>query len=150
MNALTDDPWTLLRRFQNDLNRLYEDPRLGHGTEGDTSHVVTSHWKPAVDIKEERERFVLKADVPGIDPKGIEITMEAGVLTIQGERKFDDPEERDNYKRMERHYGTFYRRFSLPDTADADKISATGKNGVLEIAIPKKTKAQPRKITVSG
>ena len=103
-----------------------------------------------MDIKEEKDRFVLKADVPGVDPTKIEVTMEAGVLTIQGERMLDDPQDRDEYKRMERRYGTFYRRFSLPDTADAEKISATGKNGVLEVAIPKKEKAQPRKITVAG
>lgn len=141
------EPWSLLQKFQEDINRLYDDARLGRSAESDGSSVVTSHWVPAVDIREEADRFVLLADIPGVDPKDIEITMEAGVLTIKGERKMAE-EEREKYSRRERVYGTFYRRFSLPDTADPQGITARGEAGVLEVAIPKQAKVQPRRIPV--
>ena len=100
-----------------------------------------------MDIKEEEQQFVIHVDVPGIDPKAVEVFMENGVLTIKGERQ-SESQQNGNYKRVERVYGSFYRRFSLPDTADAEGISATGKNGVLEITIPKKAAAQPRRIEI--
>jgi HSP20 family protein len=122
---------------------------MGLAAEGDRSSIVTSNWAPAVDIKEEDERFVLKADIPGVDPKNIQITMDDGVLTIKGERKHESEEKANGYTRVERSYGTFYRRFSLPDTADAERVTAKGKDGVLEVVIPKHEKVQPRRITVS-
>jgi HSP20 family protein len=143
------DPWSTLNQFQNEINRLFES-RLGETRDSDNSSVVTSHWVPAVDIKEEPEGFKLTADLPGIDPKDIEITMDKGVLTIKGERSLEKDEERNGYRRVERARGTFYRRFSLPDTADADRIQASGKNGVLEVFIPKQEKVQPRKIEVAA
>lgn len=146
--ALGREPWSMLQRFQDDLSRLLEDPRYGRAGEGDRSSVVTSEWTPAVDIKEEPERFVLLADVPGVDPGEIEITMEQGLLVVRGERRAPDPQESDRYRRVERVYGTFYRRFSLPDTADPERITARGENGVLEIVIPKQEKVQPRRIPV--
>ena len=149
MNVVRYEPWGLLRRFHDDVNQLFADSRNAPVAEGDRSSVVTSNWTPAVDIKEEDERFVLKADIPGVDPKEIEITMDAGVLTVKGERKHESEDESNGYKRVERSYGVFYRRFSLPDTADAERISAKGKDGVLEIVIPKHEKVQPRKITVN-
>ncbi len=143
MTLVRYEPWNLLQGFHKDLNKLFEENR-----DEDNSRVVTSGWAPAVDIKEEENRFVLHADLPGIEPNEIEITMDEGVLTIKGERVFDKEEESQGYKRVERARGTFYRRFSLPDTADAENIEAQGKNGVLEIVIPKKVAAQPRRITV--
>ncbi|MFB3101211.1 MAG: Hsp20/alpha crystallin family protein, partial [Gammaproteobacteria bacterium] len=116
----------------------------------DYSNVVTSRWRPAVDIKEEEDRFVIYADLPGIDPKDIEITMDQGVLTLKGERSEETKEEREGYRRVERVSGSFYRRFSLPDTADSERIEAKGKNGVLEITLPKHEKVQARKITVKS
>lgn len=149
MNVVRYEPWGLLRRFHDDVNRLFEDSQNAPLTEGDRSSVVTSNWTPAVDIKEEDDRFVLQADIPGVDPKEIEITMDAGVLTIKGERKHEAEKESNGYKRVERSYGVFYRRFSLPDSADAERITASGKNGVLEVVIPKQEKVQPRKISVN-
>ena len=143
------EPWNLLNQFQKEVNRLFES-RLGDLQEGDSSSIVTSGWRPAVDIKEEDNRFVILADVPGIDPKDIEVTMEDGVLTLQGERSTQTEEEREGYKRIERARGTFYRRFSLPDSADAEGIKAKGKDGVLEIAIPKHERVQPRRIAVQS
>jgi HSP20 family protein len=149
MNVVRYEPWGLLRRFNEDVNQLFGDSRLPSADEGDRSNIATSNWTPAVDIKEEDERFVLKADIPGVDPKDIDVTMADGVLTIKGERKHESEEEANGYKRVERSYGTFYRRFSLPDTANAEGVSAKGKDGVLEVSIPKQEKLQPRRITVS-
>lgn len=144
------EPWSLLDRFQEQLNRLgYNDQQL-NTNDSDFSNIVTSHWRPAVDIKEEANQFLITADLPGVDPKDIEITMENGVLTIKGERLSEAHDEGDGYKRVERVSGTFYRRFSLPDTADAERIEANGKDGVLRITIPKHEKVQPRKIEVKG
>lgn len=143
------EPWNLLNQFQKEVNRLFES-RLGDLQEGDSSSIVTSGWRPAVDIKEEDNRFVILADVPGIDPKDIEVTMEDGVLTLKGERSTQTEEEREGYKRIERARGTFYRRFSLPDSADAEGIKAKGNDGVLEIAIPKHERVQPRRIAVQS
>jgi HSP20 family protein len=146
MAVVRYEPWPLFNQLQSEINRLFES-RVGGGAE-DSSTVVTSHWMPAVDIREDGDRFVLFADIPGVDTKDIEITMENGVLTIRGERKLESEEERQGYKRMERARGTFYRRFSLPDSADPERVSARGKNGVLEVTIPKHERVQPRKIAV--
>ena len=142
------EPWNLFERIQDELNRaglLAQDT-----VEGYNSHVVTSAWRPAVDIREEPNQFVILADLPGVDPKDIEITMDKGVLTIKGERVIGMEETREGYRRVERLHGTFYRRFSLPDTADADHIEARGRNGVLEIILPKHAEVQPRKISVKS
>jgi len=144
------EPFSLLDRFQRELNRLTAGDFSGDEVSGDSSSIVTSNWHPAVDIKEEDNRFVILADLPGVDPKEIEVTMENGVLSIRGERKYEKDEEREGFRRVERVRGTFYRRFSLPDTADSERIQAKGRDGVLEIVIPKHEKVQPRRITVSG
>ena len=149
MNVVRYEPWGVLRRFHDDVNQLFADSRNAPAAEGDRSSVVTSNWTPAVDIKEEDGRFVLKADIPGVEAKDIDVTMDDGVLTIKGERRHESEEDANGYKRVERSYGSFYRRFSLPDTANAEGITAQGKDGVLEVSIPKQEKVQPRKITVS-
>ncbi len=146
MNITRYEPWNRLNQLSKELDRLFE---LRQGGE-DNSNVVTCDWVPAVDIREEPNRFVLHADIPGVEPKDIEITMENGLLTIKGERRVESTEEREGFKRVERARGTFYRRFSLPDTADPEKISARGLNGVLEIVIPKHERTQPRKISVES
>jgi HSP20 family protein len=140
------EPWNTLNQMYKDMENLYSQTGQLSGYEDST--IATSTWVPSVDIKEEEDRFVIHADIPGVDPKEIEITMENGVLTIKGERVSETKEERKNYKRIERVRGAFYRRFSLPDTADADKITAVGRHGVLEVMIPKREIAQPRKINV--
>jgi len=144
MRVARYEPWNFLNQLYKDLDQMY----ARSAENGEETTVATSSWIPAVDIKEDEQRFLIHADIPGVDPKDIEITMEAGVLTIKGERESETTEERKEYKRVERSHGSFYRRFSLPDTADAEKISATGKHGVLEVVIPKRELAQPRKINV--
>ncbi|MGR9051203.1 MAG: Hsp20/alpha crystallin family protein [Gammaproteobacteria bacterium] len=134
------EPWGLLSQLQRELERAHE------GGEGS---IATAEWAPAVDIKEEADKFVLHADIPGVKPEDIDVSMEDGVLTIKGEKKTEAKTEKENYKRIERTYGSFYRRFSLPDTANAEAISAKSKNGVLEITIPKREAVQPKKINVS-
>jgi HSP20 family protein len=122
--------------------------KLANLEEGDQSNVVTSQWAPRVDIKEEAGRFLILADIPGVDPKDIEISMDKGILTIKGERSSESTDERERYTRLERSRGLFYRRFALPDSADAEAIKASGKHGVLEIVIPKRPETTPRRITI--
>ncbi len=147
MNLIHYEPWTGLRTLRDDMNRFLSGTLNGE----DGSSVVTSRWAPAVDIKEEDDRFVIHADVPGVDPKDIEITLDNGTLTIRGERKLETQKEGDNgYRRVERVHGTFYRRFSLPDTVDPEKVQAKGKDGVLEVVIPKQAAVQPKRIQVGS
>ena len=136
------EPWGMLNQLRKEMDRAFE---LSGGENGS---VVTSDWTPAVDVKESDNAFTIIADIPGVDPKDIDVHMENGMLTIKGERESEKKEEKEGYKRVERSYGSFYRRFTMPDTANAEKISAKSRNGVLEITIPKNEKVQPRKISV--
>lgn len=144
MSLVRYQPWNSIEQLRREMGRMLE----GQSSTEETSNIATSDWVPAVDIKETDKEFIIHADIPGVDPDDIDVHMEDGMLTIKGERESETKENREGYKRVERHRGTFYRRFSLPDTANADKISAKSKNGVLEITIPKQEKAQPRKIQV--
>jgi HSP20 family protein len=140
------DPWRRLQQLQQEMNSLF-DPRFSGGDESAT--VTTSDWVPAVDVKEEDDRFLIVADIPGVDPANIEVHMEKGILSIKGERREEHTEEREGYKRIERAQGTFHRRFTLPDTADAEGISAKSRHGTLEITIPKReAQTSTRRITV--
>jgi HSP20 family protein len=114
----------------------------------DTSRIEGSDWTPAVDIKEEADRYLLHADIPGVKADDIEVSMDKGVLTIKGERKHESTESKEGYKRVERSHGVFMRRFSLPDGVDGENISASSKDGVLEVVIPKSEPEKPRRIEV--
>jgi HSP20 family protein len=133
--------------FQDEIRNVFD--RFLNTEATDQSNVVTSQWTPRVDIKEEDSRFVILADIPGVDPKDIEITMEKGILSIKGERKAESAAENGKLTRIERSHGLFYRRFALPDSADAEGINAIGKHGVLEISIPKRPETAPRRISVN-
>ena len=128
------------------------DRLLGHKlrfqSDNDTSNVETSHWIPAIDIKETPTKFSILADLPGIDKKDVTVSMENNVLIIKGERNEEIKEENEDYKRVERVRGTFYRRFALPDTADGQNIQASMKKGVLEITIPKQETQQSKIINI--
>ncbi|KTC83660.1 Hsp20/alpha crystallin family protein [Legionella cincinnatiensis] len=119
------------------------------GQQLDASFVDTSSWAPPVDIKEEKDRFLVLADIPGVNKEDIQISLEHNVLTLRGERHFEKTEKKEGYTRVERAQGQFYRRFSLPQTADDAKISAKYKQGVLEISIPKKQTAVQKKIDIT-
>ncbi|MBB5014356.1 Hsp20/alpha crystallin family protein [Rehaibacterium terrae] len=148
MSIVRYNPWAVQNSLQEEIKQVFD--RFFSETDADQSNVVTSQWVPRVDIKEEPERFVIFADIPGVDPKDIEINMDKGILSIRGERKSETREETDRYSRIERQHGVFYRRFALPDSANPDGITASGKNGVLQIDIPKKPETTPRRITVNG
>ena len=149
MSLVRYEPFGLIDRLQREANArsLWEQ---FFGDAGQGAENPLSQWRPAVDIKEEDQRYVIYADLPGVDARDIEVTMEGGVLTLKGERNYSGEDEQKGYRKVERSQGVFLRRFSLPDTADADKIEAQGKNGVLEIVIPKQEKLQPRRIAVNG
>ena len=138
------EPWSLLDQMRREMEQAM-DTRTAEG-----SSMATSDWVPAVDIKEEPDAFKIVADIPGVDPKDIEVHLEDGVLTIKGEKESEKKEEREGYKRVERSFGSFYRRFSLPDTADPEKVTANSNHGVLEVLIGKQEKVQPRKISVNA
>lgn len=146
MNLSSNLPWNPANI--GDIREAF-DRLLGNPAEADQSNVVTSQWAPRVDIKEEDRRFVIYADIPGVDPERIEVSMEKGILTIKGERAVENREQNGKFTRLERSHGVFYRRFALPDSADADGITAHGKDGVLEIVIPKKAETTPRRITIN-
>ena len=146
MTLVRYEPWGMLNQLRRDMDHMFHTQAEGE----ESSTIATSAWVPAVDIKETDDAFEIHADVPGVDPKDIDVHMENGVLTIKGERESEKKEEKEGFKRVEREWGSFYRRFSLPDTADADKISAKSKHGVLEITIPKQEKVQARKISVNS
>ena len=141
------EPWNVVSQLQNEINRVFGNL---NETEGSSA---TSQWSPAVDVREYSDRFQLLLDVPGVEPKDVEITLDNGILTVSGNRAeekgagsngAEDPQQ----QRIERRVGRFHRRFILPDTADAENVNASGRNGVLEIVIPKQPKAQPRRISV--
>ncbi len=150
MSLIRYQPFGHLNRFHHDLDRLFET-RLGHPlAQSDDVQTTVTDWLPAVDIREEEDRFVLHADVPGVDSKAIEITLENGVLTIRGEREEEKRENDKEFSRIERVSGQFYRRFNMPESASSDDISASTRNGVLEIVVPKQARPQPRRITVDA
>ncbi len=139
------DPFKDLMRLQDELNKLFEDQiarRIG-GEE-----IYPSSWMPPVDIYEDENNITVRADLPGMDQKDIEVKVENNNLIIKGEKKFEDEEKRDNYHRIERFYGTFQRSFILPDTVNVDKVKAVYKNGVLEVTVPKKPEKKPKQIKV--
>lgn len=141
-NLVQYQPSSLLDEFQTELNRIFGM--------GDASRVVTGHWTPSVDIKEGEDRYVLYADIPEVDPAQIEVTVENGIVTIRGERAMPGQTDGERWSRLERRHGQFYRRFTLPDGTDPERVEARGRNGVLEVVIPKAEKALARRIAVEG
>lgn len=146
MALMRYEPFNLLSQLQREVNRLLDTGRLGDEEAGG----ILADWAPAVDIKEEPNQFVIHADLPGVDIKDIEITLENGVLSLRGQRIAEKKEETGQYRRVERVRGTFLRRFSLPDVAAADQVTAKCKDGVLEVIVPKTQAAQPRRIAIES
>jgi len=145
MSVVRNEPWSLHRDLVQEMNRAF-----GRLQQDDASSGATADWVPPVDIEEDQEQFTIYADVPGVDPKSIEVTLEDGVLTLSGAREAAVEEKRSERRRVERAHGRFYRRFTLPDTADADNVTARGSHGVLEVVIPKRASSQPRRISVAA
>jgi HSP20 family protein len=141
---MRQDPWRVVNQLQRDLDRVFGAPVL----QGDDAAAAVFNWAPAVDIREEPKQFVLHADLPGVKPEDIEVSLEKGILTVRGQRRLENREEKDGYRRVERVGGEFFRRFSLPDTADSQSVKAKFNNGVLEVVIPKQQEVLPRRINV--
>ncbi len=146
MSISRNNMWNTNVQVPDEFKHIFD--RFFLSEEGDQSNVVTSQWVPRVDIMEEDRRFVILADIPGVDPKDIEVNMEKGILSIKGERTLEEREEGEKFTRIERSRGVFYRRFALPDSADPEGIQAKGQHGVLEISIPKKPESTARRIEI--
>ncbi len=143
MNIARFEPWTLVDMMHRDLDRLVGQRRVA-----DDSPVTD--WVPAVDILEEKDRFVLRADVPGVAAEDIDVSMDAGVLNLSGKRRAEERREDSGLQRIERATGRFFRRFTLPETADAEGITARCSDGILEVVIPKTPEIKARRITVEA
>lgn len=136
------NPWQDVRQLQREMNDLFE--RRG----GREESALERGWAPAVDIYEDPEGFLLTAELPGLDPAKVELTVEDNNLTLRGTRELEYPDSRENYHRLEREYGAFARTFSLPATVDASGIDAEFKQGLLRVRIPKRGEVQPKQISV--
>lgn len=140
MTIVRYEPWALVSRFQQQFDRAL----------GESADSASVSWIPHVDIHEEAERFLVVADLPGVEGKDIDVTADKGVLTVKGERRSEKKTSQDGFERVERASGTFLRRFTLPESVDAEAIKATHVNGVLEVTIPKRPQEQPRRISVQA
>jgi HSP20 family protein len=147
MTIVRYEPFRLLNRFHRDLARFFD-------FDDDAAPVAAAEnavtWLPSVDVREEDNRYVLHADLPGVDKKDIEITAEKGVLTLRGERRTEAHKSTRGYERVERVTGRFIRRFALPESADVSAITAKHDNGVLEVSIPKVAAVQPKRIEIQA
>jgi HSP20 family protein len=138
------DPFRNLTTLQDQINRLFDD---GFRVRGQESAITA--WAPAVDIYETPDELVLKADLPDVEEKDLDIRIENNMLTIRGERKFEQKVSEENYLRVERAYGSFTRSFTLPNTVDAERIQAEYRNGVLNIRMPKREETKPKQVKVN-
>lgn len=145
MTLVKWDPFKEISRMQERMDRLFGDyfwkPTF-------LERELTGEWLPAADIYEDADSVIIKAELPGMDMKDIDVKIENNTLKIRGERKLEKEDKRDNYHRIERYYGTFSRSFSLPSTVDQEKVKATYDRGVLEIVFPKKEETKPKQIKV--
>src|SRR5271163_5270134 len=139
------NPFREYATLHNRMNRLFRDSQ---GPEGQET-LTTTAFAPPVDVYEDEHGVTLKIEVPGIDEKDIDVRIESNTLTVHGERKFEKEEKEENYRRVERQYGSFTRSFTLPTTVDAEKVSANYDKGVLKIALAKKAEAKPKQIKVN-
>ncbi len=142
MTVIRYEPWALVSRLQQEVDRLFSTPS--------TTAADSGAYLPPTDIHEESERFVVNIDLPGVDPKAVEITSDHGVLTVKGQREDLGKDAAAGFRRVERIKGEFQRRFSLPETADVQNIKAKFTNGVLEVSIPKQAQVQPHRIMVEA
>jgi HSP20 family protein len=147
------DPFRDLMSIQNDLSRLFDRTLSGEGQgsgrELATGSGMAGSWAPALDVYETEDRIELRLDLPGIDPEDVELTVEDSTLTVSGTREFRREDSEENYRRVERRFGSFTRSLALPATADAERIQASFDKGVLEVRIPKPEQRKPRRVAIS-
>ena len=147
MTVLTRwEPFREFSTLQDRMNRLFQET---YGREGREEALSTASFAPPVDVYEDEHSITLKIEVPGIDEKDIDVRVENNMLTVVGERKFEKEEKQENFRRVERQYGSFTRSFTLPTTVDAENISADYEKGVLKIQLAKKAEAKPKQIKVN-
>lgn len=144
MNLITYDPFRELRSLQDEVNRVFSSS-LGRET-----GMGRGAWNPSVDIFENKDQIVLEAELPGLSPDDVNISIENNVLTIHGERKFEKKDEGDNFHRVERSYGSFTRSFTLPPTVSSENVEANFDNGILRLELAKREEAKPRRIEVKA
>lgn len=142
------EPFREISRMQEELNRLFDD-RLFRLRGGNNNEELSTAVLPPVDVYEDTEALTMTVELPGIDPKDVDVHIENGTLTIKGERKLEKEDKKENYVRVERTYGSFARSFVLPNTVDPDKVKSELKNGVLRLTIAKREETKPRSIRVN-
>lgn len=145
MNLVRWSPFGEISLLQNQMNRLFDGL---HGWPGESNG--TTNWIPATDIYESDNELVVNLDLPGVDPKRLDLRVENNVLAIRGERLFDEKQNRENFHRVERFYGPFARSFTLSTSVDADRIRAHYEAGVLSITLPKAEAAKPKRIQIAA
>jgi HSP20 family protein len=136
------DPYREVVALQNRMNSLFRNMNE------EDDPVAASNFVPAVDIYEDAQKVMLKLEVPGIDQKDLDVRVENHTLTVKGERKFENEEKEQNFHRIERRYGSFYRAFTLPNTVDTENVAASYNAGVLKLELKKKPEAQPKQIQI--
>jgi HSP20 family protein len=141
-------PFRDLLATEREFDRLFRDAFSSFSPERE-AELSTRAWAPAVDIYENENNIVLKAELPGVDPKDVEVRVEDNTLYLKGERKFEKETKEENYHRIERSYGSFARSFTLPNSIDAEKVAAEYKDGLLTLTLPKREEAKPKTIKIS-
>ena len=147
MNIIKYDPFREMRSLQDEVNRLFASSFTRGGNDND---LMRGAWSPSVDIFENQNEIVLEAELPGLRPEDVNISIENNVLTIHGERKFEKKDEGDNFHRVERSYGSFTRSFTLPPTVQSENAQAEFENGVLKLTLAKREEAKPRRIEIKA
>jgi len=140
------DPFRDVLALQNRMNSIFQDFTRG---QGDTDTLTTAAFAPPVDIYEDAHKVVLKLEVPGMKQEDFDIRVENNTLTVRGERKFEKEEKEENFHRIERRYGSFYRAFTVPNTVSTENVQASYEAGVLKIELEKRAEAKPKQIKVS-
>jgi HSP20 family protein len=146
MALLRYQPWNSMERLHRQIDQIFGDSFAAPAANGEGTGTVA--WVPSVDVHEEADKFIVHADLPGVEAKDISITAENGALTVSGQRNFEKRDGSRGFSRLERVEGTFLRRFTLPDNVQTDAIRARHSNGVLEVTIPKTPVAEPKRVSV--
>lgn len=147
MTMIKYDPFRELRSLQDEMNRLFSGTFSRSGNQDESLRGV---WSPSVDIVENKDQILLEAELPGIKPEDVNISIENNILTLHGERKFEKKDEKDNFHRIERSYGSFTRSFTLPPTISSENAQAEFENGVLRLTLAKREETKPRRIEIKA
>src|SRR5271167_3782549 len=146
MAVIRWDPFREVAVLQNRMNSLFQDYSLNQG--GDNDPLTTASFAPPVDIYEDEHKILLKLEVPGMKQEDLDVRIENNLLTVRGERKFEKEEKEENFHRIERRYGTFYRAFTLPTTIDSENVKAEYDSGVLKLELNKRAEAKPKQVKI--